>query len=103
MGSGQDTAAFNGFGNLANTAARNATSEAGREFERSLGDQQLTGQVLGAATGYGMNSYFKTPTPSAPTAQQPWNSLGSGVSNGYTSTQLVNYADQQTFGSFAKG
>lgn len=100
MGSGQDTAAFNGFGNLANTAARNATSEAGRAFERSLGDQQLTGQVLGAATGYGMNSYFKTPTASAP---QTWNNLGSGVSNGYTSPQMVNYADQQNFGSFAKG
>jgi hypothetical protein len=100
MGSGQDTAAFNGFANLANTSARSAIGDTGRAFERSLGDQQLTGQVLGAATGYGMNSYFKTPTASAP---QTWNNLGSGVSNGYTSPQMVNYADQQNFGSFAKG
>ena len=63
MGSGQDTAAFNGFGNLANTAARNALADSGRAFERNLGNQQLTGQVLGAAAGYGVNSYFKTPTP----------------------------------------
>jgi len=61
MGSGQDTAAFNGFGNLANTAARSAIGDANRDFERSLGDQRLTGQVLGSAAAYGVNSYFKTP------------------------------------------
>lgn len=99
MGSGQDTSAFNGFSNMANTAARNALNDSGRAFERNLGEQQLTGQALGAVAAYGANSYFKTPTASSP---QAWNNLGSGVSNGYTSPQLVNYADQQNFGSFAK-
>jgi hypothetical protein len=63
MGSGQDTTAFNGFGNLANTAARSAIGDTGRDFQKSLDNQQLTGQVLGATAGYGVNSYFKTPTP----------------------------------------
>lgn len=62
MGSGQDTAAFNGMSNLAVTAADNAIKDSQRSFEKFNADQQLKGQVIGAAANYGMNSYFKTPT-----------------------------------------
>lgn len=62
MGSGQDTASFNGMSNLAVTAADNAIKDSQRSFDKFNADQQLTGQVIGAAANYGMNSYFNKPS-----------------------------------------
>lgn len=69
IGNGQQTTAFQGMGNIAQTAASNAINESQRTFNRTQADQQLTGQVLGAAANFGMNSYFKKPdTQSLPGA-----------------------------------
>ena len=38
----------------------------------------------------------------ATAATTPWTDLNSGVSGGYTSPQLVGYADMQNFGSFGR-
>lgn len=62
IGNGQQTTAFQGMGNIAQTAASNAINESQRNFSKSQADQQLTGQVLGAAANYGMKSYFAKPS-----------------------------------------
>lgn len=90
MGSGQDTAAFNGMSNLAVTAADNAIKDSQRSFEKFNADQQLKGQVIGAAANYGMNSYFDKPSIT-------------GTYNTMTGTEQTRMLSQQNQGFGFKG
>ena len=59
LGNGQETAAFNGMGNLAQRAASESMAQSGRDFERTMtnraNNQQLAGQVMGMGLSTGMN------------------------------------------------
>lgn len=55
----------------------------------SLAMQYAMPKIASGAGGFG-------------SASTPWTSLSSGVSNGYSSPQLVQYADMQNFGSFGR-
>jgi hypothetical protein len=86
MGNGQDTASFNGTRSLADQSARTAINDSQRDFNKQQADSQLTGQVIGAGVGYGVNSYFKTPSVlnyNMPSNGAPTNTVSLSGGSGY--------------------
>ena len=82
------------------------TSEANRAYADKVGknladaSQRLAtlNSIGNLAITFGRSAGNLLSSPSS----TPWTDLKSGVSNGYTSPDMVRYADQQNFGSFAR-
>jgi len=91
MGNGQETAAMNSMGNLAQQASNQAIGDARNDFTKAQGDKQLVGSLVGAAGAYGMNSGMFKPDA----LNQGFVNSGLKYDTGFNSAQSNALAGQE--------